>query len=154
MATGKNPFPSMCQETWDRIPENIFHPRTHQLRTCQKSGKKFPNMTPARDPKQYSGGGRTDGRTDGPRADGRADGRTGGREQKMLILYCKYACLSSRPPFSCRRDESKCHQVYICPYQNECASSASTPEIAPHGLLKSRQNFSVQALFWELSLQF
>ena len=41
------------------------------------------HMTPARDPKQYSGGGRTDGRTDGRTGerteDGRADGRKGGR---------------------------------------------------------------------------
>ena len=81
-------------------------------------------MTAARDPKQCSGGGRTDGRTGG-QADGRANVRAGGRDQKMSIFYCnycKYWCLSSQHPVSSRRDESKCHQVCIFPNQNECAT--------------------------------
>ena len=36
-------------------------------------------------------------------------------DQKMLIFYFKYWCLSSRPAVSCRRDESKCHQVLVFP---------------------------------------
>ena len=40
-------------------------------------------------------------------------------DQQMLTFYHKYWCLSSRPPVSCRRDESKCHQVYIFPDQHE-----------------------------------
>ena len=40
-------------------------------------------------------------------------------DQKMLIFYTKYWCLSSRPLVSCRRYESKCHQVLFFPDQNE-----------------------------------
>ena len=40
-------------------------------------------------------------------------------DQNMLIVYCKYWCLSSRPPFSSRRDESKCHQVLVLLDQNK-----------------------------------
>ena len=40
-------------------------------------------------------------------------------DSKMLIFYYKYWCLNSRPPVSCRRDESKCHQVCIFIDQSE-----------------------------------
>ena len=46
--------------------------------------------------------------------------------QKILICYCKHRCWSSRPAVACRRDESKCHQVCIFPYQNERRVGART----------------------------
>ena len=70
-------------------------------------------------------------------------------DQKMLIFYCKYWCLSSQPGVSSRRDESKCHQVLVFSDQNEWASCRNSPATASLGLLKIRQNPSVQALFGE-----
>ena len=46
-------------------------------------------------------------------------------DQNMLIFCYEYLCLSSRPAVSCRRDESKCHQVCNFLDQNECPSSGS-----------------------------
>ena len=40
-------------------------------------------------------------------------------DQKILIFYYKYWCLSLRPPVSCRRDESNGHQVCILIDQHE-----------------------------------
>ena len=40
-------------------------------------------------------------------------------DQQMLIFYCEYWCLSSRPLVSFRRDESKCHYVLVFSNQNE-----------------------------------
>ena len=51
-------------------------------------------------------------------------------DQKVLIFYCKYWCLSSRPPFSSRQDESKCHQVLVFSDRNECASCGN-PQSPP-----------------------
>ena len=39
--------------------------------------------------------------------------------QKMMIFYCQYWCLSLRPAVSSRRDENKCHQAPIFVGQNE-----------------------------------
>ena len=72
-------------------------------------------------------------------------------DQKILIFYCKYWCLSSQPGVSSWRDESKCHQVLVFSDQNEWASCGNSPATASLGLLKIRQNPSVQALFGELS---
>ena len=47
-------------------------------------------------------------------------------DQQMLIFHSKYWCLSSRPPVSCRRDESKCHQVLVFPDQDERRLPART----------------------------
>ena len=49
-------------------------------------------------------------------------------DQKMLIFYCKYWCLSSRPPVSCRQDESKCHQVVVFPDPHERRVPAPTSQ--------------------------
>ena len=57
---------------------------------------------------------------------GQAGPGLGHLDQKMLIFYDKYWCLSSRPPVSCRRDESKCHQVCIFPDQDERRPPAHT----------------------------
>ena len=48
--------------------------------------------------------------------------------KKRLIFCCEYWCWSSRHAVSCRRDESKCHQVLVCLHQNERRVPAVTSQ--------------------------
>ena len=63
--------------------------------------------------------------------------------QENVDFYCKYWCLSSRPPVSSRRDEHKCHQVQVFPDQNEWRVPLQTFQ----GPFTIPLNSSSQALF-------
>ena len=70
---------------------------------------------------------------------------------KVVKKHRAFVYLSSRPPIPFERGEGQCHQVSIFTTTSRTQAPRPDPRLSA-GLLKSRQNPSVQALFGEKTM--